>query len=111
MNDEYVANRTVDGKDQAVRFVGVGKFAVLKDNVNVLIPEEFDQDPKDLFGEAFKYVAEFRTFYDTEIKKFRLVEYKEDEALPEAYVAIPFDGMEIDGWKIGRLEKKEVTEE
>jgi len=101
---EYIANRTVDDKDQAIRFIGVSKFIVLKDEQRVVLPDDFEEDPKELYGDEFDRVAEYRTFYDTQEKQFRLVECHQDKSQPDHYIPIPENGGEIDGWMVGRLD-------
>jgi len=103
---EYIGNRVIDEKAQAVRFIGYGMFVVLKGDQLVPLPDDYTDDPKEVFGEEFDRVSEYRTFYDTEAESFRLVEITEDFIQPETYISIPENGGEIDGWMVGKLDKR-----
>jgi hypothetical protein len=103
---EYIANRKVEDIDEAVRFIGVGRFAVFKYNQVMLLPDDFEEDPKEVLGDEFDRISEFRTFYDPDKKRFQLLEINPDKPIPESYIPIPYDGGEIDGWTVGRLDSK-----
>ena len=103
---EYIANKTIDEKETAVRFIGYGKFVVLKGDQLVPLPDDYSDDPKEVFGEEFDRVSEYRTFYDTEERKFRLTEIVKGFVQPETYISIPEGSGEIDGWMIGKLDKR-----
>lgn len=108
---EYIGNKKIDEKQAAVRFIGIGKFVVLKNDQLVPIPDNFEDDPKEIFGEEFDRVSEYRTFYDTEAEKFRLVEIIEDFVQPETYISIPENGGEIGGWMVGRIDTERTNNE
>jgi len=109
---EYIANRTVNEVDEAVRFISGGEFIVLKAGEIIPVPEGgFPEDPKELFGEDFDKVAEYKTFYDSDADKFRLVRIDPDVALPSSYVPIPEGGGKIGDWMVGKLDERSMGTE
>lgn len=104
---EYIANRVNENREkEAVRFIGIGKFAMLKDGTAILIPDDYDKDLKEVLGDDFEGISEFRTFYDEEAGQFRLMKYQEGMEIPQTLIPIPYDGGEIAGWQIGRLDER-----
>jgi len=107
---EYIANRTVNEIDEAIRFISGGEFVVLTEGGIIPVPEGgFPEDPKELFGEDFDTIAEYQTFYDSNADKFRLVRIGPDIVQPSYYIPIPEDGGKIANWIIGKLDERSIA--